>query len=121
MDAVAMAVGISWTFVGLLCLGLAIPLARGRVRRNLLYGVRFAESLRSDEEWFEINRYGGRRMIVWSLPLIAVGIAALFLPLRSRPGLALFLGFAPLVLVLVPVVETWRFARRRWPGDDRPR
>ena len=96
-------------------MGLAVPLARGHVRRNVLYGVRIAESLRSDEAWAEINRYGGRRMIIWSLPLIAVGIAAFFLPLRSRTGLTMFLGFAPLVFVLAPVVETWRFARRRWP------
>ena len=115
MDEVAVTIGISWTFIGLLCLGLAIPLARGRVRRNRRYGARFPESFESEEAWLEINRYGGRRAIVWSMPLIAVGIVSFFLPLQSHTGLTLLLGFAPLAFVLAPVVEAWRFARRRWP------
>jgi hypothetical protein len=116
MDAVAMIVGTSWTVLGLLCVVLAVPLVRGHVRPNAFYGVRFPESFQSDEAWFAINRYGGRRMMLWSIPIVAVGIASFFLPLRTHPGLALTLGFAPLVFVLIPVLEVWRFARRFRPG-----
>lgn len=114
MDAVAITVGVSWTFGGLLLLGLAVPLARGRVGRNALYGIRLRESLQSDDAWFAINRYGGRRLIVWSIPLIVVGIVSFFLPLRSRTALTVAFGFAPLVFILIPAVESWRFARRYW-------
>ncbi len=115
MDAVAITIGISWTAVGLLCIGLAIPLVRGQVRRNVLYGVRFPQSFQSDEAWFAINRFGGRRLIIWSVPLVVIGIASFFLPLQSHTGLALTLGFAPLIFLLIPVVESWRFARRYRP------
>ena len=112
MDPVAITVGVSWTLTGLLCLALSIPLIRGQVGRNRLYGVRFPASFQSDEAWLAINRFGGRRLAAWSFALIAVGVASFFLPLQSHTGLTLTLGFAPLVFVLAPVVETWRFARR---------
>ena len=116
MDAVAITVGIGWTLAGLLCMALAIPLVRGQVGRNAFYGVRFPQSFQSDDAWFAINRFGGKRMIVWSIPMIATGIGAFFLPLGANTGLTLTLGFAPLVFILIPVVEAWRFARRYPPS-----
>jgi uncharacterized membrane protein len=115
MDAIAITIGISWTVVGLLCIGLAVPLVRGQVGRNAFYGVRFPESFQSDEAWFAINRFGGRRFIVWSVPLVVIGIASFFLRLQSHTGVTLAIGFAPLVFIFIPVLETWRFARRYWP------
>jgi len=111
MDTVAITVGTGWTVAGLLGLGLAIPLIRGRVRRNRLYGVRFPQSFRSEEAWFAINRYGGKRLALWSVPLILVGLASFFLPLQSHPRLTWVLGFGPLVFILIPILQTWRFAR----------
>jgi hypothetical protein len=55
-------------------------------------------------------------MLIWSIPMIATGIVSIFLPLRLHYGLTLTFGFAPLVFILIPVVETWRFARRYQPG-----
>ncbi len=115
MDLVAVTIGIGWTVTGLLSVVLAIPLARGKVRRNALYGVRFPESFQSDEAWFAINRFGGRRLIVWSIPIVLIGIVSFFLPLQSHTWLTVVLGFAPLIFLLLPVVEAWRFARRFWP------
>jgi len=112
MDAVAITIGISWTICGLICIGLSIPLIRGRVGRNAVYGVRFPQSFESDEAWFAINRFGGKRLAVWSIPLTLVGIVSFFLPLKSHPGLTLVLGFAPLVFIVIPVFQSWRFAQR---------
>jgi hypothetical protein len=112
MDSVAITIGSGWTVAGLLLLGLAVPLARGKVARNALYGIRFPQSFQSDEAWYAINCYGGKRMMAWSIPLIITGIVSFFLPLRSHTGLTLTFGFAPLVFVLIPLVESWRFARR---------
>ena len=117
MDPVALIIGLSWIFAALAITGVAIPLLRGRVRRNDYYGVRFAESLQSDEAWLDINRHGAVRMIVWSVPLLVVGIVSLFLPLQSHFGWALALGLAPLIFIFVPLIQTYRYARRRWPAS----
>ena len=116
MDAVAITVGISWTLAGLVVIGLAVPLARGWIGPNRLYGVRLPESFRSDDAWYAINRYGGRRLILWAVPMVAAGAGCFFLPLQAHPALALAAGLAPLVFILIPVLQVWRFARRYRPG-----
>lgn len=113
MDPVAITVGVSWLIIGLLCLLLGIPLLHGQVGRNPYYGARFRESFESEEAWLVINRFAGRQAIFWSLPLIAIGVASFFLPLQTHVTLTLVLGFAPLVFILIPAFNTWRFARRR--------
>ena len=112
MDAVAITIGISWTLTGLLCIALSIPLISGRVGRNSLYGVRFPESYESDKAWLAINRFGGIRLALWSIPLVIIGIVSFFLPLQSNVALTLVLAFAPLAFVLIPLYQSWRFARR---------
>ena len=107
-----MILGTSWTLTGLLLIGLCIPLARGRVGPNRWYGVRLRQSFQSDEAWYDINRYGAKRLIVWSTPLVVVGIACLFLPLQSHPILSLAMGVVPCTCVLMAALEIFRFARR---------
>ena len=116
MDAVAITIGISWTLVGLLCIALSVPPIRGRVGRNVLYGVRFPESFESEEAWLAINRFGGTRLAAWSVPLILIGLVSFFLPLQSNTALTLTLGFAPLLFILIPLFQCRRFARRYRPG-----
>jgi hypothetical protein len=116
MDAVSITVGTSWTLVGLIVIGLAIPLVRGQIGRNGLYGVRFPQSFQSDDARYAINRFGGRCMIAWAVPLTLVGVACFFIPLQSHTGLTLILGFAPLAFVLAPCLQAWRFARHYRPG-----
>jgi uncharacterized membrane protein len=112
MDAVAITVGCSWTVASLLLIALAIPLARGRVRRNKFYGIRLPESFQSDDAWYAINRFGGKRLIIWAVPLVLVGTGCFFMPMQKRPALTICLGFLPLVFILIPAFEAWRFARR---------
>jgi len=112
MDPVAITVGLSWTLSGLLIIVLAIPLIRQKVGRNALYGIRLPASFQSEQAWFAINRYGGRQLLGWAVPIVLVGIVCFFLPLRSHPGLALIVGLVPLVFIVVPVVQVTRFARR---------
>ncbi|WP_252316002.1 SdpI family protein [Sinobaca sp. H24] len=77
---------------------------------NSLYGVRFPQSYESDEKWFRINKYGGRRMIIWSVPLFAAGIIALFLPPLEEANELIF-SLLPLIII-IPAVESYLYARK---------
>jgi len=114
---ISITIGISWISTGVLCLLLAIPMIRGQIPRNRFYGARFAESFQSDDAWRAINHFGGKRLALWAIPLVVVGVVTLFLHLRGNTGLTLGLGFAPILFVLVPMFESWRFARRYGRGE----
>lgn len=112
MDPVAITVGLSWVFLSVLCIALAVPLMRGKVPPNAAYGMRIPASFRSEAAWFAINRFGGRQLALWAVPMLLVGVVSLFLPLKSHTALTLALGFAPLIFVLIPLALTLRFAKR---------
>jgi len=54
-----------------LAIVIAVPLIRGRVGRNHWYGVRIPAAFVSDEAWFELNRYGGRLLLIWGFVIAA--------------------------------------------------
>ena len=112
MDAVATTVGLSLIAMGVVSIGLAIPLLQGKIGRNAMYGMRFRQSFQSDAAWFAINRYGAKRMIAWAAPIIALGCAALFLPLSAHPTFSLLFACLPLGFLLIAVLDTWRFAKQ---------
>lgn len=106
---------LSLAFVVLL---LALPLRYGKVKPNPWYGIRFAESFKSAEHWYRINRFGGALLIKWSLTLVA--LAAFFLLVPSVGDS--FLGFIALLVyplsIFVPVWQSYRYARSL--GDQLP-
>ncbi len=110
MDATSIALGLSNIFVGTLMIVISLPLARRKVPMNRLYGVRFKKSFESEENWYAINAYGGRLFIMWSVPLVLIGVATFFLPLEGKPFRITLLACAPLIL-LVPAFMSCRYAR----------
>ncbi len=53
-----------------LMVALSIPLVFRKIPMNRFYGVRIPKSFSSESNWYEINAYGGRQLIFWSmLPL----------------------------------------------------
>ncbi len=96
-------------FCGLLFVGLAIPLYKGKVKMNYLYGVRFSNSFKSDENWYKINKYGAKRMMIWSIPVFVVGLYALFVPVSET--LLVAFSFAPLT-VIIAAIESYIFSKK---------
>lgn len=58
----------------------SIPLVAGRVKRNPWYGVRIPEAFESEERWRQINAYGGRLLLAWSMAIASTALIGMFLP-----------------------------------------
>lgn len=107
------------TLVGAILLGcgvlftlLSIPLLKGKIGMNRIYGVRFRQSFQSDEMWYRLNRYGARQLILWSVPLVVLGLVVFFIPLEEGSAAGTLLLLAPLVSALAGAFFTHRYARR---------
>jgi len=61
----------SLTIISAVAIVLSLPLILRLVKMNGVYGIRIPESFRSEERWFQINRFGGVLLLVWG---VAVGI-----------------------------------------------
>lgn len=72
-------VAIAQLLAAVVTMAVSVPLIQRRVRRNRWYGVRIRAAFEPDEAWFDINRYGGRLLLVWGNVLAATGIVGGFL------------------------------------------
>lgn len=91
--------------IGLLIMGLAIPLIRRRVPPNRLYGVRTKASFASEPDWYRINAIGGRYLAASGFFIFVTGITGFFLPASSRDAYSIGAGAFTLLSILVPCVR----------------
>lgn len=97
---------------GLLFVGLSIPLLKGKIKMNAAYGVRFPSSYQSDEAWYNINKYGAKQLIIWSIPLFITAIIAAFLQELSEL-VHFLLVILPCIVIIFPVMQTYLYAKKQ--------
>jgi hypothetical protein len=101
------------TAVTLLCLGfiliaVSIPVYLGKIRMNCYYGFRIRKAFESEENWYTINRYGAKALMYWSVVIMAIGIVCLYI----EPQSVLTVAKLTFLSVIVPIIQTFRYARR---------
>jgi len=62
--------------IGLATTAMAIPLVLRAVPMNRYYGVRIPKAFKSDRNWYDINAYGGKLLLVFGLLLTVFGLTA---------------------------------------------
>ena len=78
---------------------------------NRWHGARLKKAFESEENWYRINAYSAKQLILWSLPLMIIGMATLFLPLAEHPGWTRAIALSP-VPVCVPCLLSYRHAKK---------
>jgi len=99
---------------GILFVLVSIPLVTKKVPMNKLYGFRIAKSFTSRENWYAINRYGGRQLIQWSVLLFIIGILYFFFPIKEsrHEVINTLLAVAPiLICTAIPILKTVLYAK----------
>ena len=100
---------------GALFILIGIPLLMKKIPANNLYGFRLPKAFESEENWYEINRYGGRQMIQWSILLIFIGVLYFTFPMsesNSELKNALRAITPILICPVVAIVKTVLYARQ---------
>jgi hypothetical protein len=74
METVNAKTAITLICLGFILLGVSIPLYLGKVKMNYFYGFRIRKAFESEENWYEINSYGAKALMRWSLVIMVIGI-----------------------------------------------
>lgn len=97
---------------GLVLFFVSLPLVFRKVPMNSIYGIRIPAAFESDERWYDINAYGGRQMAIWSLLIVAAGVAGFFLPENDASIYMPVSTVIVLVAILIPLARITRWSRR---------
>jgi|GEM_PF-497135 len=107
-------IAIPSVFCGILFIVISLPLLRGSIPMNRFYGFRISKAFKSDANWYAVNKYGAKTLILWSIVMIASGVLFLFVGLPSPLA-----GLIPLVICTsAAIVQTLHFARQLENSND---
>jgi hypothetical protein len=113
MNEINWFLAISNISCGILFIGVSLPLLKRKIKRNGLYGFRIPKAFDSEENWLTINAYGAKQLVIWSLPIILIGILCLFMPIDDQSALPMILGTGPVTLFpLIAIVKTLIYAKK---------
>jgi hypothetical protein len=92
---------------------LSVPLILRKVPMNRVYGIRIRKAFVSQQNWYEINAYGGKLLLIFGLSLLAYGWISISFtpPPPSSPWTPVFL-LIPLLLIVPLLAMITAFARR---------
>lgn len=107
--------GVIYISIGIVLILISIPLVKKKVPMNRFYGFRISKSFVSDENWYQINHYGGKQFIQWSIPLILIGILYFIFPIQELQDIRLnvLLAIAPIpICIVAAVAKTLVFSKQ---------
>jgi len=115
MSPVAVA-AVLFGSVGVLLIALGLPLARGRVRPNRLYGLRSRETLADEAIWYRANALLGRGQVALGATLLVLAWGLPWVPGVSEEAHAMACVAGLVVGVLALCLGSQASARRMAPG-----
>src|SRR5579859_4595039 len=102
---------VMYVVMGLVVVGLAIPLVLRRIKPNPFYGVRLGRIMKDEKLWYAANAYVGWWMIALG---VLTAILAVVLPMFPHVSILRYtLGVLGIIGVgtLVATIFCWRYIR----------
>jgi hypothetical protein len=85
--------------IGILTAAISVPLVLRMIPRNRFYGIRIPKAFKSDPNWYDINAYGGKLLLVYGVLLTGFGLVGRDLaPSPTSIWMAAFI-VGPLLLI----------------------
>jgi uncharacterized membrane protein len=92
-----------FALVGLLFVGLSIPLIQGRIPPNRYYGFRTPKTLSNPKIWYEVNRISGHDLFIAGALITIASLTMLAFAQRWDPRNVAVTLLAVMILSLVGV------------------
>jgi SdpI/YfhL protein family len=106
----------------LLIMGLALPLIRGAVKPNWLYGFRTSDTVSDPDLWYPANAYAGRWLLAVGAVMLLATCVVFWIPSVSDDAYAIGIvsGLGVLVLVMLALCmrRLGQLKRDRGARDD---
>ena len=87
--------------LGLLIMGISIPLILQKIPPNPWYGWKTRKSLSNKELWYEMNRYSGKDLFIAGLVVSAGALVLFVFRTKFSEAIIAYLGLA---LIIIPTV-----------------
>jgi uncharacterized membrane protein len=101
-----------FSMVGVLYIGLGIPLLQGRIPPNRFYGSRTKKTLSDERIWYAVNRVTGRDLIIGGVAVVITSVGIHFFGQSLDPHHATTILLTVLVVSVIVMVINSLLAQR---------
>lgn len=105
-------VALLFALVGVLYVGLGIPLLQRRIPPNRFYGSRTKKTLSDERIWYAVNRITGRDLIIGGVALVITAVGVHFFGQSLDPHHATMILLTMLVVSVIVMVINSLLAQR---------
>jgi len=105
-------IALTHIFSGIIAVLVSWPLIKRKVRMNSFYGFRIKAAFESEQNWYDINAYGGRLLLGLGFLIITTGLFGLLLPLRLWITYAIVSLAVITVGLVISLIKTLRYAEQ---------
>ena len=107
------AIAIITVLSGIVIFVLSLPLISRNIPMNGAYGIRIPAAFESEQRWYDINAYGGRRFAAWSWVIVAAGIVGFFVSPEHKDAYVLSNVVVTLLAVMIPAFQVSRWSGKK--------
>jgi uncharacterized membrane protein len=97
--------------VGLLLIAISVPLILERIPMNHWYGVRIPKAFKSRDNWYAINRVGGKWLMGAGAVMLLAGLVAAIRPPVGHDAVVV-VALIPALAVVLALIPILLYARR---------
>ena len=94
---------------GLLLIALSIPMIRGRVKPNWIYGFRVRKTIENPDIWYPANAYAGKWLLGCGVMTVVAALGFYVIPGISLDGYALLCAAVMLGAMALAVGMSFRY------------
>lgn len=98
--------------MGLLLVGISIPLIQRRIKPNFWYGFRTKRTLNDPTIWYEVNAYAGKRLLISGLTTTSAAIILYLIPGLTVDGYTLGITVFALGPLMIGLSQSFRYLNR---------
>ena len=94
-------------FMGLLIMGIAIPMVMEKIKPNMLYGFRTKKTLSDEKIWYASNKYAGKVMIWCGAVMVIISAVVMMLDRFTSAFVSVSEGAAVIIwsaVCMIPIV-----------------
>jgi len=100
---------VIYLIMGVLLIGLSIPLMRNKIKPNGLYGFRVAKTMNNPDIWYAVNHHVSYRLFWSGAACVAASILFYLVPGLSIDVYALSVLGVFMIVFLVGLVQSIRY------------
>jgi hypothetical protein len=97
---------------GVILVAIAVPLLRGKIAPNALYGFRIQDTLNDKRIWYAVNTYSAKWLVATGLIFSATCLIGYLIPGISIDNYSLICLAGFMVPMIIGVVFSWKYMKK---------